>query len=182
MFRPIWNAGFRAFGWKIVNPFKDVPKAIIAVAPHTSSWDVVIGMAVRSIMRMKNAHYLGKKELFDSPFGWFFRVTGGVPVDRSSKHHMVDQVAQVFAAEKNFLLAMAPEGTRKRVDKLKTGFWHIAHTAKVPIILAGFDFRNREVRFSDPFPATDEESDMRRVIAFFREVEGRNPDRDLRHL
>lgn len=182
MFRSIWDAGFRTFGWKIVNPFKDLPKAIIAVAPHTSSWDVVIGMAVRSIMKMTNAHYLGKKELFESPFGWFFRVTGGVPVDRSSKHNMVEQVAEIFNKNEHFILAMAPEGTRKRVDKLRSGFWHIAHAAGVPIVLAGFDYKNREVRFSEPFTATDEASDMQRVITFFREVQGKDPSRDLRHL
>jgi len=182
MFRSIWNAGFRAFGWKIVNPFKDLPKAVIVVAPHTSSWDVVLGMATRSIMRMNNAHYLGKKELFEGPFGWFFRATGGVPVDRGSKHNMVEQVAQIFNSNDHFLLGMAPEGTRKRVDKLRSGFWHIAHTAGVPIILSGFDYAKREVRFSEPFPATDEAADMQRVLAFFRDVQGRNPEHDLRHL
>ena len=112
-------------------------------------------------------------ELFDGPFGWFFRATGGVPVDRSSRHNMVEQAVAVFALEDEFLLAMAPEGTRQRVDKLKTGFWHIAHAAGVPIIMAGLDFGRKEVRFSGPFPATDEVADMQRVMAFFRDVQGK---------
>lgn len=95
---------------------------------------------------------------------------------------MVEQTAEVFAREDEFLLAMAPEGTRQRVDKLKTGFWHIAHAAGVPIIMAGLDFGKKEVRFSEPFTATDEAADMQRVIAFFRDVQGRDPSKDLRHL
>ncbi len=183
MFRPLWIAGFRAFGWKITGEWKgDTHKAVLVVAPHTSAWDIVVAMGTRSILRMRNTHYLGKKELFDGPFGWFFRITGGVPVDRSSRHNMVEEVAKVFAREDDFMVGMAPEGTRQRVDKLKTGFWHIAHTANVPIIMVGLDFGRKEVRFSEPFMPTDETADMQKAISFFRDVQGKDPSKDLRHL
>jgi 1-acyl-sn-glycerol-3-phosphate acyltransferase len=183
MTRSIWLFFFRILGWKIVDPWPtEVPRAVIAVGPHTSSWDLLVAMAARSILRMKNARYLGKKELFDGAFGWLFRTTGGVPVDRSGQHNMVDQVVEIFAREKEFLLAMAPEGTRKRVDKLKTGFWHIAHSAGVPLILAGLDYGRREIKFSTPFMPTTLEADMKKVFAFFHDIQGKHPDHDMRHL
>ncbi len=103
-----------------------IRKYICAVAPHTSNWDFVVGVAARSILRITHAKYLGKSQLFKAPYGWFFRWIGGIPVYRDKSHDMVDQVAAVANASEDFILAIAPEGTRKKVDKLKTGFWYIA--------------------------------------------------------
>ncbi len=181
--RPVWKIFFAAAGWKVLNPFPQVPKAVIAVGPHTSWQDILIGMATRSITRMNNAHYLGKKELFDGPFGWLFRWTGGVPVDRAHKLNMVEQVTQVFQEHEHFLLAIAPEGTRKKVDRLKTGFYHIARSAGVPIILSAIDYSKKAVWFSEPFrPTGDEQADLKKVMEFYRGVRGKNPDYDMRHL
>jgi len=183
LFRPAWNLLFRTMGWKLLNEFPDVPKAVIAVGPHTSWQDILIGMAVRSITRMNNAHFLGKKELFDGPFGWFFRWTGGVPVDRKHKLNLVEQVTEIFNAHEHFLLGIAPEGTRKKVDRLKTGFYHMARSAGVPIIMAAFDYEKKAVWFSEPLiPSGDETADMEKVYAFYRGVRGKDPARDLRHL
>ena len=129
-----WKLYWKLSGWKVNGRWPpDVRKAVIIVGPHTSSWDVVTGMAARSVIPIPHAHYLGKKELFKGPFGWFFRATGGVPVDRDSKNRLVDQVVEEFNIRENFILALSPEGTRKRVDRLKTGFWHIAKQANVPV-------------------------------------------------
>src|SRR5436309_496856 len=92
-----WNIYWKLAGWKVRGVWPaGLKKAIIIVGPHTSAWDVVTGMAARSIIPVPYSHYLGKKELFEGSLGWFFRATGGVPVDRFSKNKMVDQVVEEF--------------------------------------------------------------------------------------
>ena len=138
MFRWFWILFLKIRGWntKITFPVS-LPKCIIVVAPHTSSSDFLISVAYRSVMRIERTKFLGKAELFKPPFGFFFRWFGGIPVERSSKHNLVDQVVNYFNNNTNFRLALSPEGTRKRVEKLKTGFYYIAKQAKVPIFLDG---------------------------------------------
>ncbi|MFN8341169.1 MAG: lysophospholipid acyltransferase family protein [Cyclobacteriaceae bacterium] len=172
---------FYITGWKIEGEFpRHVKKYIVAVAPHTSNWDFVVGLAARSILRMQRAKYLGKSQLFKPPFGWFFRMLGGHPVDRSSRHDMVDQVVNVFNTHDEFILAMAPEGTRKKVEKLKTGFYYIALGAGVPIIPAGFDYKRRRIIIAQPFSVTgDFQKDMAQLLAFYKTITGKNPDQGL---
>ena len=179
-----WKAFWKLNGWKTVGEWpKGLTKAIIIVGPHTSAWDVVTGMAARSVVPIPHAHFLGKKELFDGPFGWFFRMAGGVPVDRFSKNNMVEQVVEEFRKRENFVLALAPEGTRKKVDRLKTGFWHIAKQAGVPIVMAGMDFFKKELVLSRPFmPGSSAEEDMPAIIRFFAPIKGKNPDAGMGHL
>src|ERR1041384_1094550 len=124
--RAIWNFFFTLFGWKIAGQLPKEKKYICAVAPHTSNWDVVVGMAARSILRMKGAKFLGKSQLFKKPFGWVFKMIGGIPVYRNKNNDMVEQVSNIIRTSDNFILAIAPEGTRQKVDKLKTGFWYIS--------------------------------------------------------
>ncbi len=181
MLRPIYVLIFKILGWKINGQLpNDVKKYIIAVAPHTSNWDFPLGICVRSILRIKNAQFLGKSQLFKPPFGWFFRWLGGHPVERSSSHDMVDQVVKIFARHERFILAMAPEGTRKKVEKLKTGFYYIAKGAEVPIVPVGFDFRLKEIVVREPlYPTDDFDADMEKLMAFYRSVTGKNPDQGL---
>lgn len=178
MLRPLYLWLFKVFGWKIKGQFPPgLTKYIAAVAPHTSNWDFVVGVAARSILRMQHAKFLGKSQLFKPPYGWFFRWLGGYPVDRSKKSDMVDQVAQLFDANDTFILAIAPEGTRQRVDKLKTGFYYIAKKAGVPIIPCGFDFPKKEVVIGEPlYPTDDLEGDMQKFLTFYRKIGGKNPD------
>jgi 1-acyl-sn-glycerol-3-phosphate acyltransferase len=96
-------------------------------------------------------YYLGKKELFDSPFGFFFRWTGGRAVDRKQKTGLVDQVVKLFNENEEFAIALAPEGTRKKVNDLKTGFYFIAQKANVPIVPCLFDYEHKTVHFLEPF-------------------------------
>ncbi|GAO42828.1 1-acyl-sn-glycerol-3-phosphate acyltransferase [Flavihumibacter petaseus] len=189
--RAFWKLYWKLAGWKVKTAWQ-VPKdawpgtlrqAIIAVAPHTSGWDVVTGMAARAVMPIPNAHYLAKKELFDGPFGWFFKASGGVPVDRGASTNLVDQVVEHFKTNSDFVLALSPEGTRKRVDRLKTGFWHIAKLAQVPIVLAGLDFKHKLLHFSEPFvPGDTPEHDWPKIIRFFAAMEGKHPENGLAHL
>lgn len=178
MFRPLYRLIFRIKGWKIKGSFpSDLNKYVIAVAPHTSNWDFILGVAARSILRMNRAKYLGKKELFRAPFGWIFTALGGIPVERSRHTNMVEQVAEQFRKRDSLILALAPEGTRKKVEKLKTGFYYIAKAAEVPIILTGFDYGNKEIVIGEPFhPTEDAESDIREITRFFSNIKGKYPE------
>ncbi len=177
MLRPFYVLIFKMLGWKIVGQMPAYPKFIVAVAPHTSNWDFPVGLAARSLLRIKNAQFLGKSQLFKPPFGWFFRWLGGHPVERSSSHDMVDQVVAIFNRHEKFILALAPEGTRKKVDKLRTGFYYIAKGANVPIVPVGFDFEKKEVIVREPvFPSENMEQDMATILQFYRSVKGKNPE------
>jgi 1-acyl-sn-glycerol-3-phosphate acyltransferase len=169
---------FRIFGWKTTGEFPtSLRKYIIAVAPHTSNVDFMIGVAARSILRIHNARFLAKSSLFRPPFGWVFKVIGGYPVDRNKNTDMVGQVVAIFEKEENFILAIAPEGTRKKVTKLKTGFYYIARQANVPIIPCGFDYSKKEVIVGAPFFASENvEKDIEALTDFFRKVRGKNPE------
>ncbi|KYP15619.1 1-acyl-sn-glycerol-3-phosphate acyltransferase [Flavihumibacter sp. CACIAM 22H1] len=179
-----WRCWWKLNNWKLEGSWPpELTRAIIIVGPHTSAWDVVTGMAARSVIPIRYAHYLGKKELFKGAWGWFFKATGGVPVDRFSKNNLVDQVVEQFAQRKNFVLALSPEGTRKKVDRLKTGFWHIAKLAGVPIVMAGMDFSSKTLKLSKPFyPGAKPADDLPRIIDFFAPVKGRYPELGMQDL
>ena len=181
MFRPFYVLIFKILGWKTTGSMPtDIKKFVVAVAPHTSNWDFLVGVAARSILGIQKAQFLGKSQLFKPPFGWFFRILGGHPVERSSSQDMVDQVVKIFNRHDKFILAMAPEGTRKKVEKLRTGFYYIAKGAHIPIIPVGFDFRLKEVVVSQPlYPSDDMDSDMEKILSFYRTITGRNPELGL---
>jgi uncharacterized iron-regulated protein len=108
---------------------------------------------------------------------------GGIPVDRSSKNNLVDQVVELFNQKDEMLLGMSPEGTRKKVVRLKTGFYHIAKKAGIPVIMCGFDFKKKEIIFAEPFyPGEDEAKDFKHIIDFFAPVQGYHPEQGLAHL
>lgn len=178
MLRPVYKLILKILGWKIVGSFpSDLKKYVVAVAPHTSNWDFPLGIAVRSVLGMQKSKFLGKSQLFKPPFGWMFRSLGGIPVDRSKSHDLVEQVVQHFNDHEELILALAPEGTRKKVKKLRTGFYFIARKAGVPIIPTGFDFEKREVIIGKPFyPSENIEHDIDEIISFYRKIKGRNPE------
>ncbi len=182
--RILWNLFLQLQGWKIAAnyPFQ-IKKAIVLMGPHTSSWDFVVGLAIRSKLKLYHFKFLGKDSLFKGPFGFFFRKMGGFPVDRAHKNNMVDQVVDLINQHDSFILALSPEGTRKKVDRLRTGFYHIAQKANIPIVLTGFDFAKKEISFSNPFYLTDNlEADLQYIINFYANIEGKNPALGLGHL
>ena len=181
MMRPLYLLLFRIIGWKVKGAMPtDIRKFIVAVAPHTSNWDFVVGVAARSILRIQKAQFLGKSQLFKPPFGWFFSALGGHPVERTTSQDMVEQVVRIFNKHDEFILAMAPEGTRKKVEKLRTGFYYIAVGAQVPIILVGFDFLKKEVIVGPTLhPTGNLESDMVNIMSFYRTISGRNRELGL---
>jgi 1-acyl-sn-glycerol-3-phosphate acyltransferase len=144
--------------------------------PHTSWHDFYLGIFTRGITEVE-MNWLGKKELFRFPFGWYFRYMGGAPLDRKGSLNKVEAIAEVFKNKEIFRLAIAPEGTRKKVTELKTGFYYIAMKANVPIIPVAFDFGKKEVRLGQPFEPTGEiESDLKILSAHFIDSKGKIPE------
>lgn len=171
-------------GWNTRAEFpRGLKKCIIIVGPHTSWVDLIIGLGFRSVMRLRNARFLGKKELFDGPFGFFFRWLGGVPVDRFSQQNVVDQVVELIHREDEIMIALSPEGTRKKVERLRTGFYHIAKQAGIPIVMSGLDFANKKLVLSEPFvPGDDIASDFDRILSFYDPIRGCRPEKDMAGL
>ena len=168
---------FKLLGWRIVgntNFSKDtIKKSIIIAVPHTSWHDFYIGVLLRAVIQVKT-NFIGKKELFIFPIGWFFRWLGGAPVNRFTKENKVLAIAKLFENEDEFRLTLAPEGTRKKVDKWRTGFYYIAKEAKVPIIMFTLDFKNKQNKISEPFYPTDDlEADFNVIHKFFEGVKGK---------
>ncbi len=172
------------FGWNTSARFPaGIKKCVIAVGPHTSGWDVIVGVLYRSAVGVSETKFLGKKELFNGPFGFVFRSLGGTPVDRFNKHNVVEQVVELFNRNEIFMLALSPEGTRKKVDKLRTGFYHIARGANVPIVMVGLDFKNKRLIISEPFYTTEnQEKDLQKIIEFFAPIQGKIPGFGMGHL
>lgn len=172
---------FRLMGWKIVGEIDpNIKKCVLMVMPHTSAHDFYLGIFTRGITGLE-MNFVGKKELFTFPFGHYFKYMGGEPLDRSGGMNKVDSIAAVFSRREVFRLAIAPEGTRNKVDQLKTGFYYIALKANVPIIPVAFDFGKKEVNLGAPLiPTGNLEEDLTILKKHFIGVEGKIPERGFK--
>ena len=171
--RALGRATLTLMGWRVEGVVPDLPKFVVAVAPHTSNWDFVVGVAAMFALDLRLA-FLGKHTLFRPPFGGIFRWLGGVPVDRSGPHGVVGGSIEAFTQVERRILAIAPEGTRSRVGQFKSGFLQIARGAGVPVVLAALDYGAKVVRFGPTFePGEDVEADRRRTEAFFAPIRGK---------
>ncbi len=173
-------AGFILFtilGWKFKGDFpKNIKKYVIIAAPHTSWVDFPIAILARMASGVM-VNFIGKDSLFKAPFGFFFRALGGTPVDRSKSENLVDAIVQIFNAKKEFRLGLSPEGTRKKVENWKTGFYYIAKGANVPIVMATLDFENKQIHFSEPYYTTaNNVQDFTYFKGFFLNIKGKNPE------
>jgi 1-acyl-sn-glycerol-3-phosphate acyltransferase len=175
MFNFLCKTIFKLLGWKVKGDVpENIKKAIFIVCPHWVWFDFFLGLGSRATIN-KPIGYLGKKELFDNKlFGWFFYLMGGHPVNRFKNQNTVESVAELFASKEKLYIAIAPEGTRKNVDKLRTGFYYMALASKVPLLFVGFEFPTKTVIFHEkPFyPTGDLEADMIVIKAFFKTVKG----------
>lgn len=166
-----WVLG--AMGWNIDGSIPNVPKLVVIAAPHTSNWDFVVGVAAKLALGL-DAMWLGKDTLFRGPLGLLMRRLGGRPVDRAASHDVVKDVVDEFARRERLVLALAPEGTRKRVERWRTGFYHIAHAAGVPIVPVALNFGARAIQIGSPFSTTgDVDADIRALQQRFAGVRGR---------
>ena len=164
-------------GWKLVgNIPKDVKKAVLVCAPHTSNWDFPLALASFQVAGL-NLKYFIKKSWFFFPMNLFFRATGGVPVNRSKNVGLVEAMALQLKNADEMILAVPAEGTRSWVPKWKTGFYYIAKGANVPIVMATLDFGNKKIKISKPYYTTsDKDKDFEYFSTFFKNVKGKNPE------
>ena len=167
----------RAIGWRIEGSLPPLPKFVLIVAPHTSNWDFWIGLLAMFILDLR-ASWLGKHTLFFFPAGPILRWLGGEPIDRSAHHGTVEAAIERFHTRPAWVIAIAPEGTRKLVPRWKTGFHRIALGAGVPIVPVWIDYPNRVLGIGAPVPAdSDEELGVARVQRLFRREMARFPER-----
>ena len=163
----------RLLGWRVEGTVPDLPKFVVAVAPHTSNWDFVVGAAAMFALDLDLA-FIGKHTLFVGPFAPLLRAMGGIPVDRSKPHGLVDDSVAAFSRMERRVLALAPQGTRSPVARFKSGFLHIARGAHVPILLAALDYGDKRVRLGPTFtPGDDVEADRAAIERHFSGVRGK---------
>ena len=167
----------RAAGWKLIGTIPDLPRFVVIVAPHTSNWDFPIGLAAKWALGF-DVSFLAKDSLFRPSTGWFMRAVGGIPVNRHTTNALVDESAKTFAQRERMVLVIAPEGTRHKVEKWRSGFWHIARAANVPVVCSAIDWGTKEVRFgptvtvnADVEPAVD----IARIKAHYDNARGYHP-------
>lgn len=167
----------KLLGWKVTGAdHLKVKKTVVIVVPHTSWHDFYVGAFSRNLIQI-DIHFVGKKELFSSPFGWYFKWMGGSPIDRSKSQNTVDQIVDLFNAKDEFRLAIAPEGTRKKVSTWKTGFYYIAQKANVPVVAVSFDYSKKEVKINPPFFTTNSiEEDLQLLKDKFEGVVAKVPE------
>jgi 1-acyl-sn-glycerol-3-phosphate acyltransferase len=162
-------------GWRLEGGVPDRPQAVTVVAPHTSNWDFVVGLAAEFAIDLQ-VRFLAKDSLFKPPLGRFMRAVGGIPVDRKSPEGVVEAATHSFRNEPRLFLVIAPEGTRARVERWKTGFWRIARAAGVPVWTVALDYERRVVRLDPAFETTsDLEADLVALQARFSAEMARHP-------
>ncbi len=165
----------KLIGWRLVGTLPPDKKYIVIVAPHTSNWDLVIGLLGRFAVEVK-INFLAKKQLFFFPLGNLLRALGGTSVDRSKQGNKVEQIAELYKQLDELKLGLAPEGTRSLVTRWKEGFYHIAIQTGIPIVMIGFDYPSKEIRIHEPFwPTGDINKDFPQFVNYFRTIRGRYP-------
>jgi 1-acyl-sn-glycerol-3-phosphate acyltransferase len=181
---PIVNSLFRAFsvlylkvaGWQIQGALQpEATKSVFIAAPHTSNWDLPYTLMVAFVLRL-NIYWMGKASIFRFPFGGLMRWLGGIPVDRSKANNLVAASAQAIAHARGALqLIVPPEGTRAKTRYWKTGFYHIAVAAQVPIVMAYMDY-TRKISGLGPvfYPSGQLDADMLMIKAFYAPFKGKN--------
>ena len=166
----------KIMGWKVIDPFPEIPKCVLAVAPHTSNWDFIVGkLAYNSLGRQAN--FLIKAEWFFFPFNIIFSSMGGIPVKRDKKESLTNKLAEEFKKREWMHLGITPEGTRKPMKEWKKGFYYIAMNANVPILLIGLDYGKKEARVLDVFhPTGNYNEDIIKIKAYFKDIEAKKPE------
>ncbi len=173
MLNSIYIYLFKLRGWKLVGEIPStLKKSLIIVAPHADWVDFPVGLFARAILKTK-VSFLGKAELFKGFFGFIFRWLGGKPVDRFSNNGMVESVVKMYKETTYLHIALAPEGTRKPVSRLRTGFYYIALEAKVPIVMVVFDYPNKRIIAREPFYISGNmDEDLREIATYYNQFDG----------
>ena len=174
-------------GWKVAGAVpKDIDKAVMVAAPHTSMWDFVYVTCAFSLMRLPMKLAI-KKEMFFFPLGWLLKTLGGMPIDRKSKKtgekklSTVQAMINLFDTDEKVFMVVAPEGTRKQVKRWKTGFYRVAEGAGVPIVLGYLDYKNKEAGIGPIIHVSnDMEADIEKIMAFYRPIVAKHPEKGVK--
>lgn len=170
----------KIFGWRMEGELPEAPKYVMIAAPHTSNWDLVIMLILAFSYRTKVC-WMGKDTLFRRPFGALFKWLGGIPIDRARSRNVVEQSIELFQKNERLVMAIPPEGTRKKVRYWKTGFYYIAKGAHVPIALGFIDYRRKAGGFGPVVtPTGDIEADMEAIQAFYAGITGKYSEKSDR--
>ncbi len=172
-FRPVSRAWLAITGFKVVGSFPDYPKFIVIAAPHTTNWDLPHALAA-GLQYGRRIHWIGKATIFKWPFGGLMRWLGGISVDRSKSTNAVASMVNVFTERDELALVVAPAGTRSATVPWKSGFYHIAHGAKVPLVLAYIDYNRREIGIADTvIPTGDYDADLAKIQDIYAAIMAR---------
>lgn len=167
----------RIFGWRMEGEPPDIPKYIVIAAPHTTNWELPTAIILAFAFRIK-VYWMGKDNLFRRPFDGIFRWLGGIPVNRGKSTGLVAQTVEAFNENEKLVIVMAPEGTRSKTRHWRTGFYHIAQGAGVPIALGFLDYRRKACGIGPVItPTGDIDADMREIRAFYAGITGKHPEK-----
>ena len=174
--RFIGKAAMKITGWKTVGHFPRDERVVLVVGPHTSNWDFVVAMSAVLSWDI-NIHWVGKHSIFKKGFRRVLRKMGGIPVNRANPDALKEEIVDITNKYKGFIIGLAPEGTRKKVERLKTGFLRIANDTNSKIMLAGIDFSNKTIELGEFFsPSGDVEQDLNNIKHYFSNFSGKRPE------
>ncbi|MDP6978249.1 MAG: lysophospholipid acyltransferase family protein [Myxococcota bacterium] len=176
MLKWIGKAFLRIFGFETEGGRPVEKKFVLIAAPHTSNWDLPFLIAMAWAYEIKIS-WMGKHVLFTPLFGWFFRWLGGIPIHRETRNNRVQEMADEFAQRDELVLVIATEGTRSYTAHWKSGFYHVARLAGVPIVMSYLDFKRKRGGFGPAlFPSDDLTADMDQIRAFYSDKTGKRPE------
>ena len=170
------NFLFRLYGWQVQGALPNLPKIVIIGAPHTSNWDFPLTMTLIFYLGVRFS-WMAKKEFFVAPVAGLWRWLGGVPIDRQAANGVVGQMVEAIQQRAKIVVAIAPEGTRSKVARWRTGFYHIAYNAGIPIVPILVDYGRKILTITEPFiPTGDVEADLPLLQARYEGIIGKNRD------
>lgn len=162
-------------GWRMQGDWPAIEKMVLVAAPHTSNWDGLNMLAAAGYYRIR-LRWMGKKSLTTGPFGWLIKALGCVPIDRAQSNDVVKAMADAFSTTDRMVLAIPPEGTRDRVKEWKSGFYHIAVAANVPVVLSVLDYKRKTMSIAAVVhPSGDYETDLPVIRAYYANAVGKHP-------
>lgn len=162
-------------GWELEIVLPKEKKFVLIGAPHTSNWDFPLALLAFWTVDLK-IFWVAKIQMFWGPLHYLFTFLGGIPIDRKSSQGFIEQITKRFDQADEMVLTISPEGTRSKTERWKSGFYHIATAANVPICLAYVDYSNKKLGFSQVlYPSGDIDTDMKIITEFYQNIKGKRP-------
>ena len=163
-------------GWKVSGQIPDMKKLLVVLAPHTSNWDFVYGMALILSLKIK-IYWLGKHSIFKKGVTRLLKSLGGIPVNREDAKNTINDVLEIAKREGGILIGLSPEGTRKKAEKWKSGFLRIAQSMECPILLVALNSPPKEISFRELFhPTGDNQRDIEYLKKYYKDFIGKIPE------